>query len=310
MSEIAVKFCIGLAILLFSTQKFIGLAEKVSRILRISPLIVGITFVAIGTSLPELVVSLISILRHDPGLAMGNIIGSNIVNVLIVLPAGLLIGKLRIGTTKTQRNALILLEVTAIFFLIQYIFPIKIYSGMLLIGMAILISIVEYKLGIFGRTHEDVKRFNASKNKKLGLDVFIPGILLVLGIIIGGIFIVDAVESLSLVTGISTTILGLTLTAVVTSLPELFATIFSQEDNQEKITIGNILGSNIYNLLLVGGIVSLFPMVSVIRFQEWIWLALTTIGFVFILKHYKGKKPPRWLGIMLILFFIIYILSQ
>lgn len=310
MNEVLLKFGIGLAILLFSTQKLVRLAEKVSRIFRISPLIVGITVVAIGTSLPELAVSLISIARHDVGLAMGNIIGSNIVNVLMVLPVGLFIGKLRIGTTKTQRNALILLGVTAIFFLTQTIGTVKVGSGVFLIGLAAVISVIEYRLAVFGRTHEDTKRFKGLRNGKLGWGAIFFGLLLVLGIIGGAILVVDSVEKISLLTGISTTVLGLTLTAVATSLPELLTTIFSQEDHEEKITVGNILGSNIYNLLLVGGIISLFPLTVVIQTKEWIWLAVATVGFVAILRHYKGQKPPRKIGAVLLILFVIYLLSQ
>jgi cation:H+ antiporter len=310
MYEVLFKFGIGLAILIFSTQKLVGLAEKVSRIFRISPLIIGITIVAIGTSLPELAVSLISILKHDTGLAMGNIIGSNIVNVLMVLPVGLFIGKLRIGATKTQHNALFLLGVTVIFFLTQFMGTVKVASGTFLIGLAVVISIMEYKLAVFGRTHEDAKQFMAKNNGKMGMGIIFYGILLVFGIIIGGILVVDSVEKISLITGISTTILGLTLTAVATSLPELMTTIFSQEEHQEKITVGNILGSNIYNLLFVGGIISLFPLTAVIQTKEWVWLAVTTIGFVFILRHYKGQKPPRIIGAILLILFFVYLLIQ
>ena len=311
MNEVLLKFGIGLAILLFSTQKLVRLAEKVSRIFRISPLIVGITVVAIGTSLPELAVSLISIARHDVGLAMGNIIGSNIVNVLMVLPVGLFIdSKLRIGTTKTQRNALILLGVTLIFFLTQFAGTGKAVSGVFLIGLAAVISVIEYRLAVFGRTHEDSRRFKGMRNGKLGWGAIFFGLLFVLGIIGGGILVIDSVEKISLLTGISTTVLGLTLTAVATSLPELLTTIFSQEDYEEKITVGNILGSNIYNLLLVGGIISLFPLTVVIQTKEWIWLAITTIGFVYVLRRYKGQKPPRLIGVIFLLALFVYLLSQ
>ena len=244
MYESLLKFCVGLVVLLFSTQSLVKLAGKISRVLRISPLIIGTTIVALGTSLPEFAVSTVSVLRNDAGLAMGNIIGSNIVNVLMVLPVGIFIGKMRIGTTKTQQNVLILLGATAIFCLTQFAGISKPVLGMFLIGLAILISIMEYKLGVFGRDHEDLKQFKKTKNGKLSLHAVILGLLLILGIIAGGFLVVDSVEAISVLSGISTTILGLTLTAVATSLPELLTTIFSQNGNQEKITVGNILGSN------------------------------------------------------------------
>ena len=310
MYSFLLQFGIGLIILLFSTQKLVELAKNISRTLRISPLIVGITIVAIGTSLPELAVSLVAIVKNDVGLAMGNIIGSNIVNILMVFPVGLFIGNLRIGTTKTQRNALFLLGATAIFYATQSFGSFKPTSGLFLISLAVVISIVEYMLGVFGRTHEDIKQFKSAKYKKLGWGVIVSVILLIVGIIGGSILVVNSVEAISLLTGISTTILGLTLIAVATSLPELLTTIFSQEDHQEKMTVGNILGSNIYNLLLIGGVVSLFPSAISIQQKEWIWLAVVTLGFVAILRYYKGHKPPKWIGIILILLFLVYLLVQ
>lgn len=247
-------------------------------------------------SLPELAVSLVAIVKNDVGLAMGNIIGSNIVNILMVFPVGLFIGKLRIGTTKTQRNALFLLGATAIFYITQSSGSFKPISGILLIGLAVAISIVEFMLGVFGRTHEDIKQFKSVKYKKLGWGVVVSATLLILGIIGGSVLVVNSVEAISLLTGISTTILGLTLIAVATSLPELLTTIFSQEDHQEKITVGNVLGSNIYNLLLIGGIISLFPSAISIQQKEWVWLAVVTLGFVGVLRYYKGQSRLNGLG--------------
>ncbi len=309
MYEIILKFGFSLAVLLFSTHKLVGLAKKISSVFRISPLIVGMTVVAIGTSLPELAVSLVAILRHDTGLAIGNIIGSNIINILLVFPVGLLIGKLRIGRFKTQRNAIILIIATGAFYISQTVGVVKSLSGPLLLSLAVLTSIAEYKFAIFGRDHEDAKQFKQKVNGTLGIGTLLFGLLLTVGIVIGSIFIVDAIEEISLITGISTTILGLTLTAFATSLPELLTTIFSQGEKQEKITLGNILGSNIYNLLLVGGIILLFSPGFMIPQYEWLWLGGTTAGLVGVIRYYKGQKPPRSVGIVFFVLLCVYLLS-
>lgn len=310
MSEVILKFVIGLVILLLSTQKLVGLAEKVSRIFRISPLVVGITLVAIGTSLPELTVSIIAIARDDTGLAIGNIVGSNIVNILFVFPVALFIGKLRIGTTKTQRNSLFLLGATLIYCVTQLSGYTSMLTGVLLIGLAVVFSLLEFRLAVFGRDHEDKKQLKALKSDKFTLGVLFVGVILVAGIIIGGILVVDTIEEISRLTGVSTTILGLTLSAVATSLPELLTTIFSQEGNQEKITLGNIIGSNVYNLLLIGGIVSLFTITNTLPAKDWVWLISATILFVFVIRHFSGRKPPRRIGIMFIVLLALYIISQ
>ncbi|MBP7876138.1 sodium:calcium antiporter [Candidatus Woesebacteria bacterium] len=300
----------GLILLLFSTQKFVELAKTISTALRVSPLIIGITIVAIGTSIPEIVVSLTSSLSGDTGLALGNIIGSNIINILMVLPVGILIGKLKIGTIKTQRNAVLLLVITAAFFVFQFFPSLRTVFGIVMIGLSVVFSIYQYQMGINGRMHEDVRRLAATKQAKLHLSMILQGLLMLLAIVFGGILVVKSVESISLSSGISTTILGLTLTAIATSLPELLTTIFSQKGKQEKIAVGNIIGSNIYNLLLIGGLIMFFPASESLPIKEWLWLAGATVGFVSILRYYSGKKPPRWIAIALLFILIAYLSFQ
>lgn len=309
MLELLLKFGTGIAILLLSTQTFVKLAKKISLTLRISPLIIGTTLVALGTSLPELSVSLIAAIKNDAGLAMGNIIGSNIINVLVVLPVGIVIGKLRIGKTKTQRNAFLLLGITGVFVLLQLTsFP-PLLSGLFLVTSALVVTILEYRWAVFGRNHEDAAKFNNHKKGRFTFGGFVSIILSLIGIIIGGILLVTSVESISLITGYSTTILGLSLTAIATSLPELLTTIFSQEEDQEKITVGNIIGSNMYNLLFIGGLVTIFSPKMTMPFGDWIWLISTTICFVFILRYYSGKNVPKWVGVFLFGLSLIYLLT-
>lgn len=306
-----VKFIIGLALLLFSTEKFVRLAERIAKVLRISPLVIGLTIVAIGTSIPELVISVVSMYRQDMDLAMGNIIGSNIVNVLLVLPVGILIGTMQIGRIKTQQSALFLLGCTVVFFMTHFVQLSHTISGIILLGLAGVFSYMEYKLGIEGRTHEDMQRNN--KNQKVGsitLAQIIIGCFLLSLIIMGGMFMVESVETISTLSGISTSILGLTLTAIATSLPELLTTIYSQNNNQEKLTVGNILGSNVYNLMFIGGILMLFSTSTLISQKEFIWLGTTTIGLVAFLRFYSGRRPSRLVGVLLLLILLVYLRTQ
>lgn len=307
MENSILKLCFGIVILLISTKVLVRLSEKLSSSLKISPLFIGITIVALGTSLPELAVSSIASARNDIGLAMGNIVGSNIVNILLVLPVGILLGKLRIGTTKTQRNVVILLLVTAIF-IASHLIPIgNTILGIIFITLAILLTIAEYKWAVFGRKHEDLSRMNHLKKEKFTLEKLVMLAISVAGIIAGGYLTVTSTESISLITGYSTTILGLSLTAIVTSFPELLTTIFSQEEHQEKLTIGNIIGSNIYNLLFIGGVINLFSPVTYIQPINLVILAVITVFFFLIIKHYSGQKIPRWISIILFLLLASYL---
>jgi cation:H+ antiporter len=303
------KFFIGSFILLVSTQQFIKYSKKISGAIKISPLIVGFILLAIGTSLPELSFSFMASIRQDVGLAMGNIIGSNITNVLFVFAIGILMGKLRVGTSKTQTNSIILLLATALFITLQLIqIPPKI-SGIILMSSAILITFIVYLMGVTGRANEDRKMFK--NNKKIVIKtslIFVP-ILLIVGVIAGSFIAVSSIEEFSALTRINTTVLGLSLTAIVTSFPELLATIFGQKDNQDKLTLGNILGSNIYNLLLIGGIVNLLSGKNGIKTINWVALALVTALFFYITKKFSGKNIPRKYGVFLLILFGLYLLK-
>lgn len=310
MSGLIVKFLIGIGLLLISTQFFVRTAKKISESLKLSPLIVGITVVAVGTSLPELAFSLMAVIKHDIGLAMGNIVGSNIVNVLFVFPIGILIGKLRVGSTKTQRNVVFLLTASALFWFLQTYARIPVQTaGFILILLALSVTLVEYSFGVSGRTEEDKKMFKNNSKIRITPFILIMPVFLLSGVVTGSFLAVNAVEEFSLATGLSTTILGLSLTAVVTSLPELMTTIFSQEEHQAKLTVGNLLGSNLYNLLLIGGIINLFAGRNGISSLSWIIFGLATLLFAYLLKKYSGRNINKYWGFILLGLFILYLAS-
>lgn len=309
MLEILIKFLIGSLILLVSTQFLVNYAKKISFALKISPLIIGLTIVAIGTSLPELSFSLTALIKQDIGLAMGNIVGSNIVNILFVFAVGILIGKLRVGTSKTQRNSMFLLVATILFVALQLTqVPAKI-SGLILISSAILVTLVEYFMGVLGRKNEDKKMFAKKQKIEINSSVIFVLIFLIAGIIVGSLMAVSAIEEFSALTKISTTIIGLSLTAIVTSLPELLTTIFSQEEHQAKLTMGNIMGSNIYNLLLIGGFINLLSGKNGIAMKDWMVMLLVTGFFLFILKRFSGRNIPKKYGVILLIFFVFYLVN-
>jgi cation:H+ antiporter len=300
-------FVIGVILLLISTQVFIKVAERISVSLRLSPLIIGLTVVSIGTSLPELTVSTIAAVRGDMGLAMGNLIGSNIVNVFLVLGVGILVGKLRVGTTKTQRNIYIMSGITGLFLLLYFLGLSNIIAGGILLLIALLVTFDEYMWGVSGRKHEDAKMY--AKRKYSRFSVTDAGTLVasLIGVVLGGILTVSSVEQLSVILGFSTTILGLSVTAIVTSLPELLTTIFSQEDGEAKITIGNLIGSNMYNLALIGGLVLLFSPWKTITSYEIRMLVMATLMFAAVVVANRGKVIPKYAGFLLLTLFCGYI---
>jgi len=299
----AIFFILGVVILLVSADVFVQAASQASKKLGLSPLVIGITIVALGTSMPELVVSVFAAIKGDGGLAFGNIIGSNAVNILLVFPLGILCSDLRIGTMKTQRNTLILLLVSVVFYLISRMFSAP-WIGYLLIGCAILFTIEEYRWGKIGIKHEDKVRFSKLHTKEKTFDIVIKTVGSLLGIGVGGFITVVSTENISLLTGISTTFLGFTITAIGTSLPELFTTLFSARHSEEKITMGNILGSNIYNVLLIGGLTILIASPYPMNTYHWMIFLLSSVLLVGIVVFYRGRIIPKWVGVFLLLLFL------
>jgi cation:H+ antiporter len=302
-----VTFCIGILFLLFSTKHFIKLSEKASSTLRLSPLIIGATLVSIGTSLPELAVSVTALFKHDVGLASGNIIGSNIVNVFLVLGVGIVSGKLKVGTLKTQKNALLMLLSAGIFLFLYFSQISARTAGVVLLTTAFAVTVMEYLWGVNGRNHEDASWNHRKRVSKISMsDLPKLGAALV-GVVAGGLLTVTSIESLAVILGLSTTILGLTITAVATSLPELFTTIFSEKDHEDKIAIGNLLGSNIYNLTLIGGIILFFSSWQTVTRYEILMLTIATLSFTSVVFFYKGSYIPRKVGFLLLTLFAVYI---
>ena len=307
MTTAFLSFLVGIGLLLVSASFFVRFLVQLSRALRISPLIIGTTVAAVGTSMPELAISTIASIQGDVGLATGNIVGSNTVNVLLILAVGVLLGRIRIGTTKTQRNNLILLTTSMLFLFLaaSTILPPRI--GIILLVGAGLFTLVEYHWGVDGRTREDAAwnhRFHRSRIRPHSL--FTIGFALA-GIFIGGRLAVSSVEEIANATGIATSVLGLSLTAIATSLPELVVTITSFRQHQEKLLIGNIIGSNVYNLLLIGGTIGLF---SPIRLDHgWTMFAIATVLFSVILFSFGGKTVPKRVGGGLLLVFALYLLT-
>lgn len=307
MTAYLIKFLFGVVILLLSTQIFVKLAVKLSEVFRLSPLIIGLTIMSLGTSLPELAISAISSAGGDTGLATGNIIGSNIINVYLIFGIGILVDQLRIGTTKTQKNIVILLIVTFSFVLLEIVFPFPKLLGVLLVLFYLVFTYMEYRWGIMGRVKEDLAFITSLKKRKVTPDLIVGILISIAGVGVGGLLVVNSMEELAVLSGYSTTLFGLTLTAIATSLPELLTTIQTQKEDEDKMTIGNILGSSLFNLLFIGGVSNILGGSMKLPIVEVMFLLISAILFFGVVSFYKGKDVPKWVGLVLLVMFVIYI---
>lgn len=304
-------FILSLAIVLFSANLLVNYALKLSKLLHFSPLLVGMTILAAGTSLPELAISLLANVEGQTGLSIGNILGSNIANATLILGLAFILFPIRIGTRKTQRNSLLLFLITIFFAIILGFFKeITFLFGVILILLSVIVFWYQTKLVEEDELIGFEKDLEANTNKTNPKEIiFLLGKFLLGSIVIffSSHWIIQSSISLIKSLGLSGEIFGLTIIAIGTSLPEFFTTIIAANKKEAKLLIGNILGSNIVNLLLVGGAASLIhPLVLTNQKLLIYWLGSAGLLFL-IIRKYKGITVSKKVGVLLLTMFVFYL---
>jgi cation:H+ antiporter len=298
---------IGLGLLIWSADRFVDGASSTAGHLGMSPMLIGLTIVAFGTSAPEMLVSTMAALDNAPGLAIGNAIGSNIANIALVLGATALVSPLPIrgNLVRVELPILTIATIGAGIILLDYYLDI-IDSVILLFGLVVCL----YLFKRYQQEHpEDQVEPLANMSLKIGIMWLVIGlIVLALGsrILVGGaIYIATNL-------GVSEMIIGLTIIAIGTSLPELAASVMSARKGQHGIALGNIIGSNIFNLLGVMAIPALISPVVIEADSLWrdygLMLALTLFIFAIGFKARDGGTISRFAGSLLLLVYVMYML--
>lgn len=290
---------IGFIFLIKGSDFLIDGAENIARKLKISEFVIGLTLVAIGTSLPELIVSIESITKEHDNLLIGNILGSCIYNVLLILGIIIVMKPIKIEN-KPSGNVLLLIVST----LIVGIFANFEKQISRVEGILLLLMFIVFLLSAFTRKE---KAENNLKAESILKSIF----LIILGIVLlkfGGEFVVDNSIELSKKLNISESVIGLSIIALGTSLPELVTSIVAIKKETEDIAIGNIIGSNIFNLLLVLGITSIIHPIKFSNSYNGQLLFLIIISLVlYIFNLFNNKQEAGKLeGIMLLITFVIY----
>jgi cation:H+ antiporter len=250
----------GLALLLKGADFLVAGASEVAEKLGISQLVIGLTVVAFGTSTPEVVVTLISGVQGHPDLAIGNILGSNIANILLVLGIAAIIRPLPVNDSTVVSE--IPFSLTAAL-LVGFLANASLFSGQAELSISHTDgAILLFFFFLFGIYIYNITRGSVSPSVKAGREkpMLIPVLKLGAGIAalwLGGHWVVESAIQIARAMGISDSLIGLTIVAVGTSLPELMASGVAAYRNQPDIAVGNVVGSNIFNLLWVLGIASL-----------------------------------------------------
>lgn len=312
---------LGFLLLIKGAGYFVDGASEVARKLHVSPLIVGLTIVSLGTSAPEAVVSIIAALEDNGDMVIGNVLGSNIVNITLTLGVTALIFPLVIERETQTREipfSLAAALLLIIFMSDQFIFSTE--SSMIgrLDGVILLAGIGLFLYYIFVKSRRTKTATQDDELKKAGTDsswfkniaVLVLGLA---GIIFGGDLVVDSASEIALSLGMSQALVGLTIVAIGTSLPELTTSISAARKGEPEMALGNLIGSNIFNILFVLGISAVISPLNVsgtLFTDTWILIAVSIV--LMILALWKGKLTRIEGGILfgLYLIYFVYIILR
>lgn len=305
---------LGLVILLLAGDALVRGAVNLSLRVGIPALIVSLTIVAFGTSAPELLISIQAALKNAPGIALGNVVGSNIANVLLVLGIPALLAPIHTSHCNSRRNYVFMIAATLLFIAVACGGFFTFTSGLILLGaLTLTLGSAFYQ----ARCHRRAEAACADEDEEEveGADPDMPWwrivVFLILGLIglpLGADLMVDNAEIIARRFGVSDTVIGLTLIALGTSLPELATTVMAALRRQADVALGNVIGSNLFNLLAIIGVTSLIHPIRVdpdfFEFDFWVMLAssLLLIPFVFL-----RQDLTRVWGVVFTALYLLYI---
>lgn len=302
----------GLVLLIVSADKFVMGAAATAKHMGVSTMLVGLIIVGFGTSAPEMVVSAIASFKGNSGLALGNAVGSNITNVALVLGVGLMIVPMSIKSQTVKREMPILLLVTLLVLFLLIDLKLSFVDGVILITSMFIVTGFLLVIGMKSDRDEFSDEFEAEYNLDITLKK--AGVFLALGILmlpIASQIMVNAATDIAVHFGVSDMVIGLTIVALGTSLPELAATVASAMKKEHDLAIGNIVGSNMFNLLGVIGISGLIRefefSAHFIKYDYFYMLMLTV--FLFLASVYfvlKDRFISRVIGWVLVLMYVAY----
>lgn len=304
----------GFGILVWSADKFVDGAASTAKHLGMPTLLIGILIVGFGTSAPEMVVSAIAAMEGNPGLALGNAIGSNIVNIALILGVTAVISPIVVNSNIVKKEIPLLLLIV---FIIGYLLLdnfLSFIEGIILLGgffalvVWSIISAMRNKGDALESDMED-ELIEHPMSLKAGIIWLIIGLVL---LIASSRLLVWGAVGVATEFGISDLIIGLTIVALGTSLPELAASIIAARKGEHDIAIGNVVGSNMFNILAVIGIATVIAPMNNIPFEvlqrDWVVMLVLTIALLVMSYAFKAKNGviTRVEGTILIICYVAY----
>lgn len=302
----------GLVLLILGAERFVHGAAATARNFGIAPLLIGLTVVAFATSAPEVLVSVVAASRGEPGLAIGNAIGSNIVNIGLVLGMTAIVRPIKLESATLRREMPALLAVTLLVVSLFLDARLTNIDGYVMLTGLVIVMIWLARLGSRSAANDPIKKdFEAEIPDDVSMKSAVLWVVVGLSaLLLGADWLVTGAMGIAQTLGVSEVVIGITIVAFGTSLPELAVSLISVLKGEYGLAIGNIVGSNIFNLLAVIGIAAAIePMAlhpSVLSLHIFVMVAFTLVLFA-MTYDYDGKaRLSRLEGVALLAAFIAY----
>jgi cation:H+ antiporter len=311
---------IGLALLALGGEALVRAATTLAELAGVTPAVIGLTVVAIGTSLPELVVSLVAAVRHQPDLAVANVVGSNIFNVAATLGLAALVLPLPVHGTAVRLEWPFMFAASCVFLLFSRDGTLdRLEGGFFLIALVLFVA---YSVRLARRevSAAEARSFadsaeahdiDARRGATAPPGIALPLVFLAFGVaalVVGGRFLVDGSVALARLAGVSERVIGLTIVAGGTGAPELATSLVAAFRGRTDVAVANLIGSNIFNILGILGVSALVVPLSIapeiLRSDLW-WMIGTSLLLLPIM-HFGGRIT-RWEGALLVAVYLVYL---
>lgn len=309
-------FVLGLIALIVGAELIVRCGTRVAARLGVSPIVIGLTIVSVGTSTPELAVGIESALQGNGSLAVGNIAGTNTVNILLILGLSALLRPLAIQMSTLRLDLPVITVVAVAFLLMSWNGVLTRTEGALMVSAGIIYTavIVRSAQRESRKFREEFEREYGPKLRNNGWgEILWNTVALIAGIgivVVGSDWLVDAAVEIARKLGVSDAFIGLTIVAIGTSSPELVTTVIGTLRNDRDIAIGNLLGSSIYNILFILGITCLVPSAGVAVEPDLIYIdipVMTAVALVCVPVFLSGRQVTRFEGGAFVVAYVTYL---
>lgn len=309
---------VGFLFLIKGADTFVTGSSSIARKLKIPSLIIGLTIVAFGTSAPEAAVSITAAIQGQNDMAIANVVGSNIFNILAVVGIASIISPIKVQKSTIIKEFPFALLASVVLMILSYDTKFQGYDANLLtradglILLAIFAVFMYYLVEMAITSKEDINEESSEKEISIAKSV-VMGILGFIGILIGGKLVVDSASDIAISLGMSENLVGLTIVSIGTSLPEFATSVIAAKKGESDIAIGNVVGSNIFNILFVLGssaTISNLQIQSMVFVDMLIMLLVTIIAYALSATNRKINKLEGSILTMTYILYMVFIIIR